>query len=513
MHHDNFDCWNSQHQRWNAVHMGPRRDIAGEWQQAARKAGLRFGMTEHLAASWWFYSAAKQADKRGPLAGVPYDGVDPRYADLYWRGNEKPDGHYYLAHAPQFVQQTWFERIKDLIDRYQPDLLYSDSPLPYPEAYGRALLTHYYNDNVRRLGSLQAVYTCKQDAQGRWVQDLERGVMGGIHPEPWQTDTCVGGWYYHEGRPYKSTTLVLQMLADIVSKNGNLLLNFPPRPDGTLDAEELKILAELAAWMPVNGEAIFGTRPWLVYGEGPARVQSGGFNEGHLRYTSRDIRFTTKGDTLYALALAWPEDRRLVVRSLAAPAGKINAVHLLGHAGPLDWRQTAEGLVVRLPEQKPCAHVFALKIAASELAPVPVAAEPLAPLADGRIVLGAADAEIHGTTPRYETGGGKDQIGYWANPRDFVSWRFQLKTPGRFTASVTYSCSPGAQGSAFTVAVAGQQLPGRSQATGSWATYTTQTLGQFTLPAGIHTLSLKPQAEPRWKVIGLKSIELRPVKP
>ena len=145
-----------------------------------------------------------------------------------------------------------------------------------------------------------------------WVQDLERGIMGDIRPEPWQTDTCVGDWYYDvrifEQHRYKSATLVLQMLADIVSKNGNLLLNLPPRPDGSLDDDELKTLAELAKWMPVNGEAIFGTRPWKVFGEGPSRVDSGGFNEGKLRYTSRDIRFTTKGRNLYALVLDWPED-------------------------------------------------------------------------------------------------------------------------------------------------------------------------------------------------------------
>ena len=375
-HHDNFDCWDSKHQRWNSVNMGPKRDIAGQWQQAARKHGLRFGMTEHLAASWWFYGAAKGADKTGPLAGMPYDGADPRFADLYWTDNLRAKG-YYDRTAPDAVKRVWYDRIKDMVDHYHPDLLYSDSPLPYPEEYGHRLLAHYYNDNIRQHGGkLEAVYTCKQDAQRRWVQDLERGIMGDIRPEPWQTDTCVGGWYYHSGIRYKSTAMVLQMLADIVSKNGNLLLNFPPRPDGTLDGDELKILAELAAWMPVNGEAIFGTRPWKVFGEGSSRVKSGGFNEGALRYTAHDIRFTTKGDKLYALALGWPADRRLVIRSLAASAGTISTVDLLGHAGKLDWTQTGDGLIVTMPEQKPCDHVFALKIMGADLRPVPVAVTP-----------------------------------------------------------------------------------------------------------------------------------------
>ena len=150
MHHDNFDCWDSKFQHWNSVNMGPKRDIAGEWQKAAQKHGLRFGMTEHLAASWWFYSAAKGADKNGPKAGVRYDGADPKFADLYWTGNEHPDGHYYLPNAPDFCEEIWFNRIKDLVDRYHPDLLYSDSPLPYPDEFGRKLLAHYYNDNVQQ---------------------------------------------------------------------------------------------------------------------------------------------------------------------------------------------------------------------------------------------------------------------------------------------------------------------------------------------------------------------------
>jgi alpha-L-fucosidase len=511
MHHDNFDCWDSKFQRWNAVNMGPKRDIAGEWQKAARKFGLRFGMTEHLAASWWFYSAAKGADTKGPMAGVPYDGADPKYADLYWSGNEKPDGNYYLPNAPDAVKRTWFNRIRDMVDRYHPDLVYSDSPLPYPEEYGRELLAHFYNDNLQQhAGKLEAVYTCKQDSQGRWVQDLERGVMPGISPHPWQTDTCVGGWYYQTGGGYKSSATVLRMLADIVSKNGNLLLNFPPRPDGTLDEQEMKILADLAAWMPINGEAIFGTRPWMVYGEGPSRAKGGMFNEDKLRYSAQDIRFTTKGEALYALALGWPDDRRLIVRSLATPAGKVGKVSLLGYQGQLSWEQTDAGLAVTLPEKKPCEHVFALEIDGNDLKPAPVSVAAIVPDAAGRIVLRAVDAEVHGDSPQYEQGGGKDQIGYWGNAQDFISWDFTLPKPGKYTVQVTYSCA--APGSAFTVEIGNTKLAGVSKSTGSWAAYTTEALGEVALAAGNQTLAVKPKTEPQWKVIGLKSVELKPVE-
>jgi alpha-L-fucosidase len=518
MHHDNFDCWNSKFNRWNSLNMGPHRDIAGEWQQAATKNGLRFGMTEHLAASWWFYGATKGADKTGPLAGVPYDGTDPKFADLYWSGNDKTDFHYYGTNVPPAFKQTWFNRIKDMIDRYHPDLLYSDSPLPYPDEVGRQLLAHYYNDNAQRhAGKNEAVYNCKETSEGRWVQDLERGVMEGINPHPWQTDTCVGGWYYDEKvlerHSYKTPATVIHMLCDIVSKNGNLLLNFPPRPDGTFDDDELKILDAMAAWITINGEAIYGTRPWKVFGEGPSRAQKGGhFNEGKLKYTARDIRFTTKNNALYAIALGWPEDGQLVVKSLASAAGKISDVALLGHSGKLDWQQTAEGLVVKLPAQKPCDLAFAFKLSAGNLQPVPVVYDnSITPDAAGRITLPADAAEIHGATPQYEHGGGKDQIGCWADAKDFVSWNFKVTKPGTFAVAITYSCDTHAQGSAFTIEVGTQKLAGKSITTGSWATYRTDKLGTLTFDKpGQYTLAVKPQTNPKWRVIGLKSVILTP---
>ena len=250
--------------------------------------------------------------------------------------------------------------------------------------------------------------------------------------------------------------------------------------------------------------------------KGPSRVNSGGFNEGKLRYTAKDIRFTTKGRTLYALALGWPEDRRFVVRSLATPAGKVAKVRLLGHRGALPWEQTDAGLAVTMPEKRPSDRVFALRITGADLKPAPVAVaiKAVRPQPDGRIVLRAAEAEVHGDSPQYEEGGGKDQIDYWSNPQDFVTWDFIVTRPGAFMVSVTYSCNPGAEGSEYNVQVGAQRLVGTSKPTGSWALYTTESVGRLTLDkAGTFTLSVKPKTNKApWKVIGLKSIELIPAE-
>jgi alpha-L-fucosidase len=369
-HHDNIDCWNSKHHEWNSVKMGPHKDVIGIWRDTARKHGLRFGVTEHLGASWNWYGVTKLSDATGPLAGVHYDGANAEWKDLYHWDNAGESAKPWYRNVPEDFQVEWFNRIKDLVDSYQPDLLYSDGSLPFGQ-HGRELLAHFYNSNAQRNGRLEAVYNCKkvedggQYADGMCVRDMERGVLDGISPEPWQTDTCVGDWYYKKGITYKTPTTVIQMLVDIVSKNGNLLLNFPVRADGTLDAEEESILAKLAEWMAVNGDAIYASRPWRVYGEGTAGPSGAMFNEGKLTYTANDIRFMTKGGALYAFALAWPAGGTLLIRSLASDApgvGKVQAVRMVHGGDALTYKQGTNGLTVQLPAQQRGEHAFGLRI-------------------------------------------------------------------------------------------------------------------------------------------------------
>ena len=498
------------------------------WAAAARKAGLRFGVTVHNARTWDWFDVAHKADTKGPLAGIPYDGALTK-ADgkgLWWEGLDPADlyGPCGAARTPEahaaYVAK-WYAGTRELLDNYKPDLLYfDDGDLPLGDA-GKCIAAHFYNANAAwHGGKNEAVLNIKAPPPGcrrAIVLDLERGLADKIEEFPWQTDTCIGDWHYRRGIQYKSVATVVAMLADIVSKNGNLLLNIPMRGDGTIDDEEVKFLEGMAAWMDVNGEAIYGTRPWKVFGEGRRRGPRGGaFNEGQAGgYSAADIRFTAKSETLYAIALGWPEGGKLTVRSLAAPAGKVTAVDLLGSRSKLDWSQTDEGLVVAMPAEKPCDHAYALKIAGADLKPAPVVQESaITQQADGRIVLRAADAEIHGHTPQYETGGGKDNIGFWGDPQDYVSWDFKVVRPGTFRVDIAYSCQNGAEGSEFTIEAGGGKLVGKSKATGTWATFATETLGTLKLDkAGLSALVVKPKSEPKWKVIGLKSITLSPAAP
>jgi alpha-L-fucosidase len=371
-HHDNFFLWNSKLHKWNAANMGPHRDVLGDWQRAAKKQGLHFGVSEHLGASFTWFQDSHKSDTNGPFAGVPYDGADPKYEDLYHFPAEPGDKGWYSTN-PRW-HQMWFNEIKELVDNYHPDLLYTDGGVPFGNEVGRSLIAHLYNDNCSRNGGkLEVVYTCKQKSEGRWVEDLERGVMPGVNPYPWQTDTSIGDWFYNRNWKFRPLSWTVHMLVDIASKNGNLLLNVVQRPDGSLDAEVEQMLEQMAQWIAVNGEAIYGTRPWQLYGEGPVRTKGGHFQED-FSYTSKDIRFTTKGKTLYAIALGWPGDGQLVIKSLGKPAdgqgNQIKRVELLGHKGKLKFTQTAEGLSVTLPPEKLSELTCALKVAGRELHPI-----------------------------------------------------------------------------------------------------------------------------------------------
>ena len=375
--------------------MGPKQDILASWEKAARKYGLYFGVSLHSDHAWSWYEPSQRHDTKGPKKGIPYDGkltkedgkgkwwegYDPQ--ELYVQNHPLSENSW--DHGMIHSQWAWgngvsvpsqnyvtnfYNRTLDVINRYNPDLLYFDvTVLPfYPISdAGLKIASHFYNHSMKtHNGKLEAVLFGKildENQRKALVWDVERGAPNEIISQPWQSCSCIGGWHYntsiYENNSYKSAANVVKLLVDIVSKNGNLLLSVPLRADGTFDEKEEKILKEFGAWMKINSEAIYDSRPWKVFGEGPIAdsdiaLNAQGFNEGAYGVaTSKEIRFTQKGNNLYAVALAWPEDGMIVIKSLSESSRlfneKINEVELLGY-GKIDFIQTEKGLEVSLPE-------------------------------------------------------------------------------------------------------------------------------------------------------------------
>ena len=279
VHHDNFDLWDSKYQEWNAVNMGPKKDLIKMWREATLKQGLRFGVTTHLSRSYSWLNTANLSDTTGPMKGVPYDGAQGKGKGLY---PPKHDDIHQRAplNAPKEWRDLWAKRIKDLIDNYHPDHLYFDCSVPFRGddmgKTGMDVIAHYYNHSMEMHGGkLEGVMCVKERpwqglyAPGMTTLDYERGKANEIRPEPWQTDDSIGPWGYRKGASYMTPNAAIDKFIDIVSKNGNMLLNVPIKADGTLDDETVNVLEGMGRWLAVNGEAIYGSRPWYMFGEGP----------------------------------------------------------------------------------------------------------------------------------------------------------------------------------------------------------------------------------------------------
>lgn len=513
-HHDNFFLWNSKLHRWNSVQMGPQKDVVGIWQREAKKNGMKFGVSEHLAASFTWFQSSHGSDKTGPLAGVPYDGSDPRYADLY---HEKaaPGDTGWNSNNPAW-QRQWFSEIRELVDNYHPDLLYSDSGVPFSNEMGLGMIAHFYNSNAAlHGGKLEAVYNCKQSSEGRWVEDLERGNQPKIDPHPWQTDTSIGDWFYNRNWKYQPVNWVVDTLVDNVSKNGNLLLNVVQRPDGTIDPEVETMLTKMAEWIKVHGEAIYSSRPWQVYGEGAVRSRGGSFNE-NFRYSAADIRFTTKGSTLYAISLAYPSNNELLVRSLAKTddptQNALTSVQLLGYSGKLEWSQTKDGLLVKLPAKRVSDITVGLRIRGKNLKPVPIPVVTPKVMANeqGELNLGANFAALHGNSIQIEEKDGIPNIGYWFDAKDWSSWTVTIPKAGTYAVSAVASSL--SDGAAIAVQTGTQTVTGIARNTGDWAIFQSVDLGTLSFDApGDVVISVRPKEEATWKAINLRAIVLKPL--
>ena len=406
-HHDNFDLWDSQYQEWNSKDIGPKRDILAEWAEACRKHDMPFGVSLHADHAWSWYEPSRRYDRNGPKAGVPYDGNMTKEdgKGKWWEGPD-PQNLYAQNHPESYgtwcdgmIHSQWawgngvaiptqeyctnfYNRTLDVINRYNPDLLYFDvTGVPfYPISdAGLKIAAHFYNHNLathpKDFSAVMFGKILNDQQKEALVWDVERGAPNNIPEKPWQTCSCIGGWHYsvsdYENNRYKSAAQVIKLLADVVSKNGNLLLSIPLRVDGTFDEKEEKIINGIGDWMSVNGEAIYSTRPWHIFGEGPIadsdiKINAQGFNEGaYTKATSDEIRFTQTPKHLYAISLSWPENNTITVKALAEGskhyAKKIKSVELLGY-GKVKFTRNADGLTVVIPADAPKSVAPVLRI-------------------------------------------------------------------------------------------------------------------------------------------------------
>ncbi|UZK70292.1 alpha-L-fucosidase [Sphingomonas sp. S1-29] len=405
-HHDNLDLFDSPHP-WNSTRVGPRRDIVGGWEKAIRGEGLRFGVSNHASHAWHWWQTAYGYDPEGPRAGQRYDAARLTKAGgrgTWWDGLDPqalytgavmapPDGFSSIAQMEAWTAATsgrwmefapaanpgfvtsWLARQKTLIERYNPDLVYFDDyGLPFGSV-GLEALAHYYNHSVRRTGRTDVVLTAKVLSafqRQAMVEDIERGFSDRLRDEPWQTCTCIGDWHYNRARylekSYVPAIQVLQRLADVVSKNGNLLLSIPLRGDGTIDSEEERIVDQIGAWLRVNGSAIYDTRPWRIYGEGPTDLSGGMHNEDQAaKLGAHDVRFTTAGGALNVILLGWPDGPVTIAALGTRAAGRIERATLLG-GGEVAMRRSASGLMLTLPPRPAGGSLPVVRLEGSGLA-------------------------------------------------------------------------------------------------------------------------------------------------
>jgi alpha-L-fucosidase len=364
-HHDGFALYASHLTEWNAARMGPHRDIFGDLATAVRAQGMKLGASSHRAEHDWFFEGGRT---------FASDVNDPRYASLYGpaqqRRLESTDDAAVgkdFTYVSKAFREDWLARTAEIVQLYHPDLLYFDWWVGSPDfrETERRFAAFYYDYAAQHHQPVVMNYKFNNMRDGSGVLDVERGELPGIRTEPWQTDTSLSNesWGYIDNDTYKQPEPLIHELIDVVSKNGNLLLNIGPRSDGTIPAAAQATLLAIGSWLDINGEAIYSTRPWTHFGEGPTQLASGSFQDKTEKpFTAEDFRFTTHNGHLYAIELGWPTTNEAVIHSLPATGPAVQSVSLLGYDHPLTWHQQPDGLHIQLPTTPVGHYAYAFKI-------------------------------------------------------------------------------------------------------------------------------------------------------
>jgi len=496
-HHDGFSLWDSEVTPWNAADKGPGRDLVGELAEAIRGEGLRYITTFHHARNYYGHFDGMKKD-------YPQAMADPEVAFLY---GQMPVGQFH---------DLWFNKLREVIDQYQPDILWFDSWLDQiPESYRQQFAAYYLNEAAR--WNREVVIIRKQnDLPIEFtVNDHEKSRESESSPRVWMTDDTIstGSWCHTRDLRIKPTSKVIHALIDTVAKNGVVLLNISPMADGTIPDDQRKVLLELGDWLNLNGEAIYGTRPWQTFGEGPTVEPEGGFRDHgkflKLEYSEKDIRYTQSkgGGTVYAFTLGWPGPEALFSAVKVVSAGPTAKVELMGYAGTLKHTINDEGrLIVHLPElnesQRPCQHAYSFKLTGFGL-------EAATPIQQAQaIILPADQAVLDGDKLGLEKKTAQSNIGFWDDPSESIHWLARIPSAGAYAVSGEFASV--SSGHTLVIDAAGQMITFEAPNTGSFSRPDSVNAGRlhFDQP-GVHhiTLSAKP---PNWAAVNVWELRLVP---
>ncbi len=492
IHHDNFANWDSRVSRWNSQAMGPKRDLTGELERAIRQQGLKFITTFHHGFAWRYFQPA-----------FAYDAADPQFGDLYSEPHQPQD-----PPSPRYLD-LWLAKVDEVLENYRPDLIWFDFELGsvISPDYQRRMFATAYNWAERNQRTIGIAHKHREIHQYTGILDFERGREDRLTPYPWLTDTSVGPWFHHQILGFKKAGELIQVLVDIVSKNGCMLLNVGPAADGSIPPQGQALLLGLGDWLRTNGEAIYNTRPWAIYGEGPTRLEGGAFSEERARqgYTARDLRFTQSKDhqALYILALGWP-DREFTVRSIQVDAAAADArVDLLG-GGALDFQiNDRKQLVVRMPATQADGPAFAFKLTGFKTSVHPLARfdQPEA------IQLTPDRATLEGRQIKTQVNEGRPNIGFWDRPTERAHWLVWIPEPGRYLVRGEFSSANG--GSGLKISVAGRELSSVIPRTAGWFKPEFTSFGDcdFARP-GVYQLVLEPANPGQWRPVNVYQLQL-----